>query len=35
VSELAANGTLAIPVYPEITAAQQEHVVSTLAGFYS
>jgi len=33
-SEAAANTTLAIPVYPEITTAQQEFVVNTIAAFY-
>jgi dTDP-4-amino-4,6-dideoxygalactose transaminase len=33
-SEAAARDTLAIPVYPEITSAQQEYVVSTIAAFY-
>ena len=33
-SESAANNTLAIPVYPELTVAQQEHVVKTIADFY-
>jgi len=34
-SESAANQTLAIPVFPEITPAQQEYVVSTIAAFYN
>lgn len=34
-SESAAANTLAIPVYPEITPAQQEYVVSTIAAFYN
>jgi dTDP-4-amino-4,6-dideoxygalactose transaminase len=34
-SEAAANQTLAIPVYPEISAAQQEYVVNTIAAFYA
>jgi dTDP-4-amino-4,6-dideoxygalactose transaminase len=34
-SESAAANTLAIPVYPEITSAQQEYVVSTIAAFYN
>ncbi len=33
-SEKAANETLAIPIYPELTAAQQEHVIATIACFY-
>ncbi len=33
-SESAAKNTLAIPVYPEITPAQQEYVVNTIAAFY-
>ena len=34
-SEAAANSTLAIPVYPELTASQQEYVVATISAFYS
>lgn len=34
-SESAAAETLAIPVYPEITTAQQEYVVNTIAAFYA
>lgn len=30
----AANEVLAIPVYPELTEAQQRYVVDTIAGFY-
>ena len=30
----AADTTLALPVYPELTEAQQTHVVETIAGFY-
>lgn len=33
-SEAAANETVAIPVYPELTREQQEFVVSTIADFY-
>lgn len=33
VAELAAKETLALPVYPELTDAQQEHVVSLIARF--
>jgi dTDP-4-amino-4,6-dideoxygalactose transaminase len=33
-SEAAANNTVALPVYPELTPAQQEYVVSTIAAFY-
>ncbi len=33
-SEAAARDTVAIPVYPEITPAQQEYVVNTIAAFY-
>jgi dTDP-4-amino-4,6-dideoxygalactose transaminase len=32
-SERAAAETLALPIYPELTAAQQEYVVATLADF--
>lgn len=34
-SEAAADSTLAIPVYPELTVAQQEYVVATIAAFYN
>ena len=34
-SERAAQETLALPIYPELTAEQQEHVVESIAGFYS
>ena len=34
-SERAANETLALPVYPELSREQQEYVVSSIAGFYS
>lgn len=34
-SEAAANETLAIPIYPELTDAMLETVVATIAGFYS
>lgn len=33
-STRAADETLAIPVYPELTRAQQQYVVETIAGFY-
>ncbi len=33
-SELAAKQTLAIPIYPELTMAQKEEVVQTIARFY-
>jgi len=33
-SERAAAETLALPIYGELTEAQQEHVVSTMASFY-
>jgi dTDP-4-amino-4,6-dideoxygalactose transaminase len=33
-SEAAADNTLAIPVYPELSTAQQHYVVSTIAAFY-
>lgn len=33
-SERAANETVAIPIYPELTIAQQTEVVETIAGFY-
>jgi len=33
VSEQAAREVLALPVYPELTEAQQEYVVETIAGF--
>ena len=33
-SERAAAETLALPVYPELTPAQLEHVVATVAEFY-
>jgi dTDP-4-amino-4,6-dideoxygalactose transaminase len=31
----AAQETLAIPIYPELTADQQRHVVQTIAEFYA
>ena len=34
VSEAAARGVLALPVYPELTEAQRQHVVSTIRSFY-
>ncbi len=34
-SERAADETLALPIYPELEQAQLEHVVSTVAEFYS
>jgi len=34
VSVRAANETLALPIYPELTADQQQHVVRTIAEFY-
>jgi dTDP-4-amino-4,6-dideoxygalactose transaminase len=34
-SERAAKGTVAIPIYPELTAAQQEEVVGAIASFYA
>jgi dTDP-4-amino-4,6-dideoxygalactose transaminase len=34
-SEAAADGTVALPVYPELTAEQQQYVVSTIAAFYA
>jgi len=34
-SEKAAAETLAIPIYPELTAEQIEHVAGTIKGFYS
>jgi dTDP-4-amino-4,6-dideoxygalactose transaminase len=34
-SERAAKETLALPVYPELTDAQQEYVVEMIAGFHS
>jgi dTDP-4-amino-4,6-dideoxygalactose transaminase len=34
VSELAATQVLALPLYPEITAAEQEYVVSAIAEFF-
>lgn len=33
-SEAAADSVLAIPVYPELTPAQQEYVVASIAAFY-
>jgi len=33
-SETAANSTIALPIYPELTAAQQQYVVETIAEFY-
>jgi len=33
-SELAANQVLALPLYPELTTAQQEFVVTTIDAFY-
>jgi len=33
-AERAAREVLALPIYPELTADQQEHVVRTIAGFY-
>lgn len=34
VSEAAAREVLALPIYPELTSAQQKYVVDTIAGFY-
>ena len=34
VSEAAAREVLALPIYPELTPAQQRHVVDSIAGFY-
>ncbi|MEX2495034.1 MAG: DegT/DnrJ/EryC1/StrS family aminotransferase [Woeseia sp.] len=34
VAERAAMRTLALPVYPEMTSAQQEHVMHSIDGFY-
>lgn len=34
-SERASNETIAIPIYPELTAAQQAEVVEAIAAFYS
>jgi dTDP-4-amino-4,6-dideoxygalactose transaminase len=34
VSEAATEAVLALPVYPELSQAQQEHVVETIRGFY-
>ncbi len=34
-SERAAKETLAIPIYPELGAAQQSEVVETIASFYA
>ncbi len=34
-SERAANETVAIPVYPELSSEQQEYVVSTITDFYN
>jgi dTDP-4-amino-4,6-dideoxygalactose transaminase len=34
-SERAAKETMAIPIYPELTAEQQEEVVTAILGFYS
>jgi dTDP-4-amino-4,6-dideoxygalactose transaminase len=31
----AAAETLALPVYPELTADQREHVVTSIAAFYA
>ena len=33
-AELAADQVLALPLYPELTAAQQETVVASIAEFY-
>jgi len=33
-AELAASQVLALPIYPELTDAQQEYVVRTVGGFY-
>jgi dTDP-4-amino-4,6-dideoxygalactose transaminase len=35
VSEQACRETLSIPVYPEMTEEQQEHVIATVKGFYA
>lgn len=33
-SERAADETIAIPIYPELTPAQQTEVVETISAFY-
>jgi dTDP-4-amino-4,6-dideoxygalactose transaminase len=33
-AEAAALQSLALPIYPEVTAAQQSHVVNSIAAFY-
>jgi len=35
VSHAASKDTLALPIYPELTAEQKEHVVSSIAEFYA
>ena len=34
-SETAAAASLALPVYPELTPAMQDHVIEAIAGFYA
>jgi dTDP-4-amino-4,6-dideoxygalactose transaminase len=34
-SERAAKETIAIPIYPELTTAQQTEVVGTIVSFYA
>ncbi|MGC9329318.1 MAG: DegT/DnrJ/EryC1/StrS family aminotransferase, partial [Candidatus Hinthialibacter sp.] len=34
ISEQAALSTIAIPIYPELTAEQKDYVVQTIAQFY-
>ena len=34
-SEYAAEHTLALPIYPELTSSMQDHVISKIDAFYS
>jgi dTDP-4-amino-4,6-dideoxygalactose transaminase len=35
VSEAAAESTLALPIFPDLTREQQDYVIESLASFYA